>query len=305
MAVKAAKSKTAGRSRAKGRLKFWRAKRDNFDVPSAWRLLGRTYQFCLNNWKVLGAITLVYGLFYFLLVRAAPQIDLSEYETTIDELIGEGSDGVKTLTLAGLALASAGTSTSQVQLLYGLVLIVVFSLAVIWSLRHIMAKKKFNLRDSFYRSQTPLVPYLGLLGLMSIQLIPMAVGSLLYSIVTAQSIAVTPVESLLFAVLWLGLTLLSAYFLVNSLMATYAVTLPGMYPWAALKATRGLVKGRRWFLLRKMLLLPVILFLLFALVFLFLIAVAPSLVFWFYDLSLILALPIFHIYYYQLYRSLV
>jgi len=253
----------------------------------------------------LGGLTLIYGLLYFLLVRAAPQVDLSEYKTTIDELFGDGSQTVKTLSLAGLALASAGTGASQVQLLYGLMLLVIFSLAIIWTLRHLMAKKKFNLRDSFYRSQTPLVPYLTLIAIMSVQLVPMAVGSLIYSIVSAQNIAVTPFETLLFAGLWLGLSLLSAYWLVNSLMASYAVTLPGMYPLSALKATRQLVKGRRWQLLRKILFLPLVLLILFAIGFLFLVAVTPNTAFWFYDLSLILALPIVHIYYYKLYRSLV
>lgn len=296
---------TAKSKKTKRNFKFWQQGRDNQDLPSAWRLFGRTYKFFITNWKIIGGITLVYAICYFLLVRAVPQVDLSEYKSTIDDLVGNGSQAIKTLSLAGLALASVGTSASQLQVLYGLVLMVVFSLAVIWTVRHITAKKQFNLRDSFYRSQTPLVPYLALIGLISIQLIPLAIGSLIYSIITAQHIAINAWENLFFLVVWLGLSLTSIYWLVNSLMATYAVTLPGMYPLAALKATRQLVRHRRWFLLRKILFLPVVLFAIFAIVFLFLVAIAPSAVFWFYDVSLILALPIFHIYYYHLYRSLV
>ena len=286
------------------RWKFWQGREDNSEVPSAWRLFGSTYTFITKNWKIIGSLTLIYGICYFLLVRAAPQINLGEYRTTLDDLI-TGSEAVKTLALSGLALASATTGASQVQLLYGLVLAVVFSLAFIWAIRHITAGKKFNIRDTFYRSQTPLIPYMSLVLLMFVQFIPLGFGSFLYAIVTSQHIAIGPWENLIFLVVWLTLSLASAYWLVNSLMASYAVTLPGMYPLSALKATRKLVKQRRWYLLKKILFLPLVLFLIFALFFLFLVAVAPSVVFWFYDLSVIVALPTVHIYYYQLYRSLV
>ncbi|HEX9594812.1 MAG TPA: hypothetical protein VF996_01665 [Candidatus Saccharimonadales bacterium] len=297
-----AKKKSA---KAKGRWKFWQGRNDNSEVPSAWRLFGSMYVFFVKNWKVFSWLIGVYAVLYFLLVRAAPQIDLSEYDSTVDELLGEGFQATKTLTLGGLALASASTGTSQVQLVYGLVLLVVFSLAYIWTIRHITAGKEFNFRDTLYRSQTPAIPYLSLIMLMTVQLLPFAVGSFVFTIINSQNIAVGPWENLLFVAVWLSLSLLSAYWVVNSLMASYAVTLPGMYPMSALRATSKLVKHRRWFLLKKILFLPIVLFLWFALIFLFLVAVAPSIVFWFYDVSLIIALPAIHIYYYQLYRSLV
>lgn len=291
--------------RPRGWWKFWQGRQDNWNIPSVWQLFGQTYTFFIKNWKVFSWLAAIYAVLYLLLVRAAPQVDLREYESLFDELLGGSSQTVKTLALGGLALASASTGASQVQLVYGLVLLVVFSLAYIWAIRHITAGKEFNLRDTLYRSQMPAVPYLLILLLMTIQLLPLALASFILTIVNTQGIAVYVWENLLFWLGWLLAAMLSGYWLANSLMASYAVTLPGMYPLSALRATKKVVRHRRWFLLRKILFLPAVLLILFGLVFLFLVAVAPGAVFWFYDLFLIIALPIIHIYYYQLYRSLV
>jgi hypothetical protein len=49
-----------------------------------------------------------------------------------------------------------------------------------------------------------------------------------------------------FAVAAVLLVLLSAYFVVSSLTAMIVITLPGTYPWQALRTARGLVMNRRW-----------------------------------------------------------
>src|SRR5690606_9242576 len=92
-----------------------RVKRDSSDISSVWRLLAETYRFFIRNWRPLGGITLIYGILYFLLVRAVPQVDLSEYSQLIDELSGSGSETFKTLTLAGVALASVGQAGSELN----------------------------------------------------------------------------------------------------------------------------------------------------------------------------------------------
>lgn len=282
-----------------------RIKRDNSDVPSVWKLLLDTYRLLIRHWRKIGGITLVYGILYVLLVRAVPETGLDQYEELIDELGGPGSQTFKTLTLAGVALASSGQASRDVNTIYGLVLFIVVSLAIIWALRHIFADKKFLIRDAYYRGMTPFVTYALMLLLIAIQLLPFALGGLLYALVQSQGIVVSGGEGLLFFILWIVLALLSGFFITNSLMASYAVTLPGMYPWAALKAAKELVAHRRWVVLRKALFLPVLLAALFFVLFLFWIAIMPSTALWFIDISLVLAVPISHTYFYQLYRSLV
>lgn len=279
--------------------------RDNAGIPSVWRLIGLTYRTLTNHWKLLLAITLIYFGLYVLFVRNAPELSVRESRDFVSELLGgQSSEVITTLTTAGTVLATAGQSETG-QVLYGGLFFVVFSLVFIWALRRLFATKPFRLRDTLYRSQTPLIPFVLLLLLIAVQLLPFGLGGLLYSIVQANNIATSGAETLLFVIIWLGLGLLSGYWLSNSLMSIYAVTLPGMYPIAALKATKELVKHRRWFVLRKILFLLAVLGLLFLVTLLFTVAVAPSLNLWLIDWFVVASVPITHTYLYHLYRSLI
>lgn len=275
------------------------------NLPSVWTLFIDTYRTLIKHWRPLGGVVLIYAALYFLFVRAAPNVNLNEYRDLIDETLADGSSTVKTFTLAGVALTASSQAGSGTNSAYGLVLFIVVSLALIWALRHLFAGKKFNIRDTYYRGMTPFVTYSLTLLLIAIQLLPFALGGMLFALVKSQGIAVTGAENLLFVLVWLLASLLSGWLISNSVMASYAVTLPGMYPWAALKATKQLVQGRRWLVLRKQLFLPFVLIILYFVVFLFWISIAPGTAFWFIDLALITTLPIAHSYYYNLYRSLV
>jgi hypothetical protein len=143
-----------------------------------------------------------------------------------------------------------------------------------------------------------------LIMLALIQLIPFALGGGLYSVVKAQGVTVNGFEDLIFVGIWVLLSTLSAFWLTNTIMALYAVTIPGVYPLQALRATKKLVAHRRWFVFRKILFLPVVLTIVFGALFLFLIEVARGTVFWYLDVAYIAILPLVHVYLYQLYRSL-
>lgn len=274
-------------------------------LPSIWKLVGLTYRTLSDHWKILLSITFIYFTLYVLFVRSAPDLSVSESRDVVSELLGgETSEVLETITVAGTVLASAGQNETG-QVLYGGLFFIVFSLVIIWALRRIFADKKFRLRDAFYRSQTPLIPYSLILILVAIQLLPFGLGGLLYSVVQANNIAASGAETLVFVGIWVGLGLLSGWWLANSVLSTYAVTLPGMYPMAALKATKQLVKHRRWLVLRKILFLIAGLGLLFLITLLFTVTIAPGLNLWLIDLFSVLAVPLIHIYLYHLYRALI
>lgn len=274
-------------------------------LPSIWKLVGLTYRMLSDHWKIFGSITFIYFGLYVLFVRSAPDLSVSESRDVVSELLGgETSEVLETITVAGTVLASAGQNETG-QVLYGGLFFIVFSLVIIWALRRIFAEKKFRLRDAFYRSQTPLIPYSLMLILVAIQLLPFGLGGLLYSVVQANNIAASGAETMVFVAIWLGLSLLSGWWLANSVVSTYAVTLPGMYPMAALKATKQLVKHRRWLVLRKILFLIAGLGLLFLVTLLFTVTIAPGLNLWLIDFFSVLVVPLVHIYLYHLYRALI
>jgi hypothetical protein len=297
-ATKSKTQKTSRRQRKKS--KQW------VEPPKGYQLFARSYRFMIDHWRVLGGIMLIYAVVYFLLVRGAPNVDLSEFEQDIDSLLGEdASSGVKTFTLAGAAIAASSQGGGTGASTYGAILFVIGSLAIIWALRHLFAKKGFRIKDAFYNGMTPFVPFVIILLLIAVQLLPFGLSGSLYALVKTQGITASGFEDLIFIGIWVAGGLLSGWLIANSLMSLYAVTLPGIYPLTALRATKRVVREHRWIVLRRILFLPVVLLILFFIFLLFVITIWPNGAFLVIDISSIVVLLFAHIYYYHLYRSLV
>ena len=109
-------------------------------------------------------------------------------------------------------------------------------------------------------------------------------------------------------ILWLiflaFLALISLYMLTASRFAIYIVCLPDMTPMVALKSSLELVRYRRWTVMRKILFLPVFLFVAAGIVIIPLIFIAPVVAGVTFLFTSMFGLPIIHSYMYRLYREL-
>jgi hypothetical protein len=92
--------------------------------------------------------------------------------------------------------------------------------------------------------------------------------------------------------------------LASSLFALYIVTLPGMTPIRALRSARGLVRYRRWTVIRKILWLPLLLLLVAAVIMLPIIIWLTAVAQWVFFILSMFALLAVHSYMYALYREL-
>jgi len=182
-------------------------------------------------------------------------------------------------------------------------LLVVCSLAFIWALRTVLAKQKARIRDSFYRGMYPLIPFLLLFLLICVQILPLAIGATLYSLVTSLGITAHTWETVLWFLFFLLMTYWSLRMLTASVFALYIVTLPDMTPLRAYRSARQLVYGRRLLLWRKLLFLPFILLILAALIEVPLILYVTPLATWMFFILSMVTLPLVHGYVYNLYRK--
>jgi hypothetical protein len=149
-----------------------------------------------------------------------------------------------------------------------------------------------------------LIAYLLVNLVIILQLIPALLGMSLYNTVMANGIAVGAVEQIgwLFVLLFgLGLSL---YFVSSSLFASYIVTLPGMTPLKALRSARKLIAFRRWSVIRKILLLPVIFIVVLAIIFFPLIVFIPAVAEVLFMVVSLAFVIIGHSYFYKLYREM-
>ena len=274
-------------------------------LPSAFRLLWRAMGTLKRHWKLFLGITLVYGILNIALVRGLASSNLSSLKSVFDQIFHGSTSKVSTgFTLFVYLLSSSGNTTNPTAGVYQAILLLMVSLAVIWSLRQIYAKVTVRIRDCFYHGMYPLIPFVLLVLVIGLQLLPLVLGASVYSLVINNSIAVSGLEKFIWLVIFLLLAMISLYMISSSIFALYIVTLPDMTPMKALRSARQLVRYRRSVVLRKILFLPVALMILAAFILVpLIIFVTPSAEWVYFALSLF-GVAIIHSYLYGLYREL-
>ena len=281
-----------------------RIKADASDLPSVGQLTVQTWQLLMRNKLLIGGVTLIYGVIYFLLLRAVPAIPVPETQSFL-ESVYEPNPLLTNLTVSALVLSTSFGVEVGFAGAMGLVSTIIASLAMIYVYRLRLADKKVALREAYYFGPEQLVPFVLILVLIVAQLVPFAGGAVLFNAVLQSGALSGFDEHLLFGVIWFLLSLMSAYWLANSLMSLYAVTLPKMHPFKALQATAELVGHRRYIVFRKILFIIVVLLIMNVTIILGSVWVYTDAAFVARDVAGILTVPILHAYLFTLYRSLI
>ena len=275
-------------------------------LPNVWQLTKMTALTLWDNKQLFVGLTLVYGLLSLVLVQGlGSTTDITSLKHNLNQAFtGHLGSVASSLSVFAVLVDSAGNSSSPTAGVYQLVLGLIASLAVIWALRQRLAGHQLRVRDAYYKGMYPLIPFILVLIVIGLQLIPLLVGSSIYAIVTTNAIAVHLAEKLVFIILFGLLAGWTLYMLSSSLFALYIVTLPDMTPLKALRSARELVRHRRWTVLRKILWLPVALLLIAAIIMLPIILWLTPLAQWLFFILTMFVLVAIHGYMYTLYREL-
>lgn len=275
-------------------------------LPNVWRLTKLTSQTLWQHKGLFIGITLVYGLLNVILAQGlSGGTDVSTLKDTLNQIFtGHLGSLASGLSVFVVLVGSAGNNSNPTAAAYQLFLALIASLAIIWALRQVLAGTRIRVRDGYYRGMYPLIPFMLVLIVVGLQLIPLLIGSSLYSLVVTNGIAVLFVEKLVWALLFAVLALLSLYMMSSSVFALYIVTLPDMTPMKALRSARELVRYRRWTVLRKILALPLVLLIIAAIIMLPIIIWLTPLARYVFFLLTMFSLAGIHAYMYTLYREL-
>lgn len=275
-------------------------------VPNSFIIFKKCLKHLFKYWKLFLGITLVYALLTLILVKGfGLSTALADIKSSLEALFQGKTNNLTTgFTLFTFLLGSAGGTTSPQASVYQTFLIVVVSLVIIWSLRHTYTGTKVSVKEAYYKGLAPLIPFVLVLFVIGLELIPMIIGNFLYAVAVNNSIAVTLLEKSLWVLLMFFLALLSLYMITSTIFALYIVTLPDLTPMQALWSARELVRYRRWSILRKILFLPLLLVILAALIVVPIILVATPIAAWIFFALTMLSLPLIHSYMYSLYREL-
>ena len=145
------------------------------------------------------------------------------------------------------------------------IIILVVWLTTIFVMRHKMAGNKVGLRDALYNAMTPLISSLVVLVLVVIQAIPVMLLVIAHSSAVETHFLDTPFYAFLFLVFAGLMILLTSYLWSGTLMALVAVSVPGLYPLEAIKASNELMMGRRIRFILRIIALLIVLFVIWAL----------------------------------------
>jgi len=293
-------------------VRLWQIRRSEYQarrkpLPSVWYVAQRTAITLWRSKRVLIGIVVVYGLLNLILVQGfANATDISSWHTALDKTIHGQSGGIGSgITAFTLLIGTASSGSTSSSAAYQIMLLLITSLVIIWSLRQTYMGAKITIRQAFYNGVYPLIPFLLIILLIGVELLPATIGAALYSLVTANGIAATLFERTIWAIVFAALGISSLYLLSSSVFALYIVTLPDMTPFKALRSARELVRYRRITLLVKILFLPVALLVIIALILAPIVLLITSLTQWVFFLLAMLALAAVHTYMYTLYREII
>jgi len=212
-----------------------------------------------NQSKTFALLIIIASLSTGLLSGMASQdtfASLSETLQATSKDIFEGTSGsIQKAGLLTFTVVTGGISVqaTEAQQIFGALVAVLVWLATVWLLRAQLAGNSPKLRDALYNSGTPLVSSLIVFTLFLAQLIPAAIAIIGYSAAVSTDFISVGVVSMLLAIVGALLVVLSLYLTTTTFFALVIITLPGMYPWQALRTAGDLVIGRRLRLLYRLL----------------------------------------------------
>ncbi|MGI9027321.1 MAG: hypothetical protein ACR2FM_00545 [Candidatus Saccharimonadales bacterium] len=276
-------------------------------IPGTIKLFKDSLRVIGRNKRLFIGISLINTLLALVFVHGlGSSFDIVGVKQELQDYLGNESDQYgTTLALFGYLIGTAGSTAGDAASAYQIFLMVVTSLAAIWAVRQILAGLRPGLRESFYKGMYPLIPFMAVLAVIGLQLTPFLFGNFIFTEVLQNGIAETTLEKALWFILFILLTLLSAYMLISSVFALYISTLPEMTPWRALRSARELVLHRRFAIALRIVAFPLVVSLATALIFIpLLIVFTPVVQILFIALSAF-TLIFIHIYMYLLYRALI
>jgi hypothetical protein len=302
--VKTATSKTASKKGAvtartrratKAQIKQKNKKlvRSRQSLAGSFRLTQHTFMFIKKHWRPLGGIVLVYTLLNLFLA--------SGFIGNTSSIMRDFEGGKFSDALSGYSsILSAGSGQATTM---QTILLIIESLVIIWALRHLFSGEKINVKHAYYHASGPMVPFVIVLFVIVLQLLPLTFGSLVLAIVLS-SIAGNSLVETISTLIFVALAFWSLYMVCSSVFALYIVTLPNMQPREALRSARNLVHFRRWHVVRRLLFLPLSLIIFIGIFIVPLILLAKFLVVpTFFTLSM-LSILYAHTYLYTLYKGL-
>ncbi len=233
------------------------------NIEGIFRFTGYVGKTVWQNKALFGRFLLLYVVAAILFAGLVQSQNIKSTTETVDTLNADGTVvgpllKAAMVTATSLTSTLVGSSLTDIQQLYMSVLYLFACLVVIWLLRQRLADNTVKLRDALYNAGAPVVAIVALIGVGILQLVPLAIMTLLFSTAVANGILTGGIPTALFSIALFLFAVLTLYFLLTTLFAALVATIPGTYPMRVYKTAKQIVVGQRLRLLTRMLWLVVV-----------------------------------------------
>jgi len=222
-----------------------------FKLPGYIAFTKSVFKMIWVNRKKFIIVILLYAILTAVMVGIASEDTYNTLKDTISASSGSFFSGaLGDIEKSGILFLTAFTGgisneLSEAQQIYAGILLVMAWLTNVWLLRNILAGHKIKVRDALYNAGAPILSTFMVAILLIVQLIPIAIALVGYGAASTTGLLGGGVEAMMFWIAAGLLTVLSLYWITSTIISLVVVTLPGMYPYQAIKIGGDLVVGRR------------------------------------------------------------
>ena len=234
--------------------------------PGYFRFTKDVFSVLVTNRTVFLRLILLVWVALLLLTGLTQHSYYSGLTQSTDEVAGELAAGVERTSIEVGALfvsvisgAASGMFSESQQIFTGIVYLLVW-LVVVWLLRHLLSGNAVKLRDGLYNASAPLVSTSLVILAGMLQLLPFALVVSLVATVAASGAVSGMLWTLVGILLVVLMGALTLFGIAGTVFAGVVVTLPGTYPWAALRTARKVAAGYRRRVILRLLWLGLVLF---------------------------------------------
>lgn len=220
-------------------------------MPGYWSFTNTVRAMLWGHKKLFGGLVLV----YFVVALAIGGFGQQEtYQGLSDTLNETGADvftgnfgkvGEAGLLLTTSIVTGLTPNVTGAQSVLGSLAAFFVWLATVWALRGVMAGRNVKVRDAVYSSGAPVLSTVIVGFVFVVQMLPVSIATLIYNTAIRSELISGGVEQMLAWVVIILLGILALYWMTSTVVAMVVVTLPGMYPFQAIRTAGDLVVGRR------------------------------------------------------------
>jgi hypothetical protein len=237
-------------SRRPHRSLFLTKKRDatrSLKISGYIRFSNEVWQTIWQSKGIFIRFMVLYSILSLLIVGTLSQtnyLSIRDSITSASESLGIG----ELMSVFTSTITSSGSEDATIasQTIAGLIFLLGW-LVIVWILRYRLSGNKVKLRDALYNAGSPVVATFMVLLIIVAQLLPFALALLAYVAVSGVGLINWEIAIENMAA-WCALAVigvLTLYWMVTSFIALIIVTVPGTYPFQAIKMAGDIVVGRR------------------------------------------------------------